>query len=74
MKVAVNSDLATLYTSDPQMMLNVASFIDPRFRALSFLPEEEKLADISKLYSWPLSVQIILGSESQIKDRYLAIL
>ena len=49
MKVTMHSDLATRYTSDLQMMLNIASFLDPRFRAQSFLPEEEKLTVISKV-------------------------
>lgn len=31
------------------MMLNIAAFLDPRFRALSFLSEEEKLAVLSKV-------------------------
>lgn len=31
------------------MMLNIAAFLDPRFRALSFLSKEEKLAVLSKV-------------------------
>ena len=49
MKVTMYTDLVTRYTSELQMMLNIASFLDPRFRALLFLPEEEKLAVISKV-------------------------
>lgn len=49
MKLAMHSNLATRYTSDLLMMLNIAAFLDPRFRALSFLSEEEKLAVVSKV-------------------------
>ena len=63
MKVTMYTDLATRYTSELQMMLNIASFLDPRFRALLFLPEEEKLAVISKVESADQS-----GGESQNKD------
>ena len=47
MKLAMHSNLATRYTGDLLMMLNIAAFLDPRFRALSFLSGEEKLAVLS---------------------------
>ena len=72
MKVTMYTDLATRYTSELQMMLNIASFLDPRFRALLFLKEEEKLAVIYKVEKEAVELASECadqsGGESQNKD------
>ena len=51
-KEAIREDLTTRYQSDEiQIMLNMAMFLDPRFKSLSFLKETEKAVILSHLKS-----------------------
>ena len=44
MKKAMRDKLSCRYTGSILMMLNIAAFLDPRFRSLSYLSEEERLS------------------------------
>lgn len=63
MKLAMHSNLSTYYTGDLLMMLNIAAFLDPRFRALShsFLGKRNLffLQGRKKLWMWPLQLLLV---------------
>ena len=43
MKTAIHTKLLQYYNSPTLNILNIAAFLDPRFKSLSFLEEEDKV-------------------------------
>ena len=49
MKTSMHTNLSHRYTGSILMLLNVATFMDPRFKALSFLSDEDRLNVIASM-------------------------
>ena len=49
MKTSMHTNLSHRYTGSILMLLNVAAFMDPRFKALSFLSDESRLNVIASV-------------------------
>lgn len=49
MKTSVHTNLLRRYTGSILMLLNVATFMDPRVKALSFLSDEDRLNVIASV-------------------------
>ena len=68
MKLAMHSNLSHRYTGHLLMMLNIAAFLDPRFRALSFLSEDERLAVLSAIEEEAVDIGSRLGTQEEFSD------
>ena len=62
MKTSMHSNLSDRYTGSILMLLNVAAFMDPRFKTLSFLSDEDRLNVVASVEAE--AVMLAVGNTS----------